>query len=204
MTVDHLEILVEEPSMEVFLRSLLPRMLPDHISFDIHPYQCKDDLLCKLPNRLKGYAAWLPATSLIVVIVDRDDDDCSDLKQEMEMMAEKAGLSTRSNRNNGHWKVVNRIAIEELEAWYFGDWVAVCEAYPRTNATIIRKEGFRDPDSISGGTWEAFERVLKKSGYFKNGLRKMDAARRVGERVDPRRNRSRSFQVFRDALLEVI
>ncbi|WP_031595218.1 DUF4276 family protein [Ferrovum myxofaciens] len=204
MTVDHLEILVEEPSMEAFLQSLLPRMLPVHVSFSIYSYQCKDDLLCKLPSRLRGYAGWLPETSLIAVIVDRDDDDCSVLKQKMEKVAEEAGLSTRSNQNNGHWKVVNRIAIEELEAWYFGDWEAVREAYPRTNATIIRKEGFRDPDSIPGGTWEAFERVLKKSGYFKNGLRKIEVARILGERIDPHLNRSRSFQVFREALLEVI
>ena len=29
MTARHLEFLVEEPSMEVFLRSLLPRVLPE-------------------------------------------------------------------------------------------------------------------------------------------------------------------------------
>ena len=33
----------------------------------------------------------------------------------------------------GAWQVVNRIAIEELQAWHFGDWEAARQAnpYPR-------------------------------------------------------------------------
>ena len=44
MSVDHIEILVEEPSMETALRLLLPKMIGD-LSFEIYPYQCKQDLL---------------------------------------------------------------------------------------------------------------------------------------------------------------
>lgn len=55
MTVSHLEILVEEPSMEAFLRQLLPRLLPGQISFQIYSSQCKDELLKRLPERLRGY-----------------------------------------------------------------------------------------------------------------------------------------------------
>lgn len=204
MKTEHLEILVEEPSMEAFLRELLPRMLGPGVSFQIYPYQCKDDLLDKLPSRLRGYASWLPVTSRIVVIVDRDDDDCSDLKKKMEKMARDAGLHTRTSAADKNWQVVNRVAIEELEAWYFGDWEAVREVYPRVGANIPKKESYREPDGILGGTWEAFERVLQKAGYFKNGLRKMEAAREIGKRVDPQRNRSRSFKVFRDAILEAV
>lgn len=204
MKAEHLEILVEEPSMEVFLRELLPRMLGPDASFQIYPYQCKDDLLGKLPARLKGYASWLPESWRIVVVVDRDDDNCSDLKKKMEKMAKDAGLCTRTSAANKSWQVVNRIAIEELEAWYFGDWEAVRQAYPKVGVNIPRKEAYREPDEILGGTWEAFERVLKNAGYFKNGLRKMEAAREIGKQIDPQRNRSRSFKVFRDAVLEAV
>jgi hypothetical protein len=203
MKAEHLEILVEEPSMEAFLRELLPRMLGPDASFQIYPYQCKDDLLNKLPARLRGYASWLPATSRIVVIVDRDDDDCSDLKMKMEKVAKDAKLRSRTSIANKNWQVVNRIAIEELEAWYFGDWEAVQEVYPRVGANIPKKEAYREPDGILGGTWEAFERVLQKAGYFKNGLRKMEAARAIGKQIDLQRNRSHSFQVFMDTILEV-
>lgn len=201
MKEPHLEILVEEPSMEAFLRALLPRLLGGKTSFEVYPYQCKDDLLNKLPARLHGYANWLPETWRIVVVVDRDDDNCKALKQKMEAMAVDAGLRTRTGAAQT-WQVVNRIAIEELEAWYFGDWDAVRQVYPRLSATIPDKEGFRDPDALAGGTWETFERLLQRAGYFENGLRKTEAARSVGRQIIPERNRSRSFQAFREAILD--
>jgi hypothetical protein len=200
----HLEILVEEPSMEAFLRQLLPRLLGDELSFSIYPYQCKDDLLAKLPQRMNGYASWLPADWRIIVIVDRDDDDCNVLKKRLERMALDAGLSTRTAcvEASRPWQVVNRIVIEELEAWYFGEWNCVRRAYPRVNASVPNKAAYRDPDVIAGGTWEALERVLKKAGYFQSGLRKIELAREMGRCMDWTANCSHSFCVFRDALLE--
>jgi len=110
--------------MEAFLRALLPRLLPVDRTFEVHSFQGKADLLGKLPARLRGYAQWLPADWRIVVVVDRDDDDCQDLKRRLETMAAAAGLITRSRTGGAWWQLVNRIAIEELEAWYFGDWEA--------------------------------------------------------------------------------
>jgi hypothetical protein len=203
MSAGHLEILVEEPSMEAFLRELLPRMLGNEASFEVYPFQCKDDLLAKLPNRLRGYCSWLPADWRIVVLVDRDDEDCIKLKQKLDKIVIREGLRTRSN-DAANWQVVNRIAIEELEAWYFGDWAAVKSVYPRVNANISQKEAFRTPDSISGGTWETFERLMKRAGYFEGGLRKIEAARQLGRHIDWQRNSSLSFQYFKDAVLEVM
>ena len=99
-------------------------------------------------------------------------------------------------------KFVTRIAIEELEAWYFGDWQAVCSAYPSASPSTPRQANYRNPDAIKGGTWEAFERVLKRHGYFKQGLAKVEAATRVGQHIDPKRNKSRSFAVFYNAIVE--
>lgn len=65
--------------MEAFLRGLLPRLLPSNRTFEIHPFQGKQDLLEKLERRLRGYVAWLPADWRIVVVIDRDDDDCQRL-----------------------------------------------------------------------------------------------------------------------------
>jgi hypothetical protein len=121
----------------------------------------------------------------------------------MNQMAAAAGLVTRSKAGGKPYAVVTRLAIEELEAWYFGDWDAVRAAYPRVPATIPAQAKYRDPDAIAGGTWEAFERVLQKAGYFKIGLAKMQAARTVAAHMEPDRNASRSFQVFRSALAEM-
>lgn len=194
--LERLIVFVEEPSMEVVLEKLLPKLMDD-ADFEIRRFQCKDDLLKNLPDRLRGYTAWLPDNWAILVLVDRDDDDCQVLKQALESMTAEAGLVSKTNAGPGNrFQVVNRIAIEELEAWFFGDWQAVQAAYPRVSKTIPQKAGFRDPDAILGGTWEALERVLKKAGYFKTGLRKMECARAVTQKMDPTRNTSKSFQTF--------
>jgi len=198
--LEKLIVLVEEYSMEAALEHLLPKLLGD-IEYQIIRFQCKDDLLKKAPERLRGYASWLPANWRILVLVDRDDDDCIVLKAELENMAAAAGLLTKTAADNGQcFQVVNRIAIEELEAWFFGDWSAVQAAYPRVPATLPQKAGFRDPDAVAGGTWEALERVLKKAGYFSTGLRKVELARSVAVHMNPPNNTSRSFQIFAGAV----
>ena len=130
MSATHLELLVEEPSIEAFLEALLPRLLPEGRTFAVHPFQGKADLLTNLQSRLRGYTRWLPDEWRIVVVVDRDDDDCRALKRRLEVAASSAGLRTRAQSRKRPWQLVNRIAIEELEAWYFGDWTAVRDACP--------------------------------------------------------------------------
>lgn len=191
--------------MEAFLRALLPRTLLPGRTFEIHPFQGKDDLLAKLEARLRAYAQWLPEDWRIVVIVDRDNDDCHALKSRLESISSRAGLMTRTRAtklSHGSWRMANRIAIEELEAWYFGDWPAVRAAYPKLPTGVPRSRGFRDPDAIAGGTWEAFERVLQRHGYFKSGIAKIEAARAIGGYVEPGRSRSASFLTFHAALVD--
>jgi Domain of unknown function (DUF4276) len=196
-----LEVIVEEPSMEAALREFLPKLLKG-LSFQIYPYQGKAELLQRLPERFQGYAGWLPSNWRILVVVDRDDDDCLELKKRLDGAASRAGLRTRS-QDRDSWQVVNRLAIEELEAWYFGDWQAVRQAFPRVPETVVLKEGFRDPDAVRGGTWEAFEKVLQDAGYFRGGLRKIEAARRIGPHLEPSRSISTSFRTLCSAVSEV-
>ena len=161
--LEKLIVMVEEPSMEAALELLLPKMLGD-IEFQIIRFQCKNDLLKQLPVRLIGYQSWLPPSWAIIVLLDRDDDDYMALKLQLENIAAKAGLVTKTCAGVGNsFRVANRIAIEELEAWFFGDWPAVQAAYPRVAATVPNKAAYRDPDAIRGGTWEALERELQKS-----------------------------------------
>lgn len=208
MTVDHVEFLVEEPSMEAALRSLLPRLLGG-ISFEIYNHRSKDELLRRLPSRLSGYAkrrsndAWFRDRCRIVVVVDRDGDDCIALKRKIDTLARRAGLALKADSRSENWAVLVRIAVEELEAWYFGDWQAVRAAYAGLSPHVPRQAAYRDPDAIAGGTWEAFERIMQRAGHFAGGLRKIEAARNVAERMDPDVNTSRSFQVFRDAVRQL-
>lgn len=187
--------------MEAFLGALLPRLLPQDRSFQVHAFQGKSDLLGKLEARLRGYANWLPDNYRIVVVVDRDQEECRQLKQRLEDISANAGLRSRTASGDERWQVVNRIAIEELEAWYFGDWQAVRAVYPGVSANIPSKQGFRDPDAIAGGTWEAFERILQRHRYFSTGLRKIEAARALGGVIEPERSTSRSFALFCQAIV---
>lgn len=135
-------------------------------------------------------------------IAGRGTFDGGVLAPRLESIAQRAGLRTRTRARGAPWQLVNRIAIEELEAWYFGDWTAVRAAYPRVLADVPRRQGLRDPDAIAGGTWEAFERVMQQRGYFKSGLTKIAAARAIGAHVDPQRSSSHSFRSFGAAIAQ--
>ena len=194
-----IHILVEEPSAEAALENLLPRICGDQaVNWSIYPFQGKHQLLARLADRLRGYARRVKNEDIrVVVLIDKDQQECHDLKQRLELCAKRAGLSTKSAPEwNGNFAVLNRIAIEELEAWFFGDLGAVRSAYPRVPANLGGKKKFRDPDRISGGTAEALFRVLKRASYFGDYLPKIEVARAISQHMDPAINRSRSFQNF--------
>jgi hypothetical protein len=67
---------------------------------------------------------------------------------------------------------------------------------------LHRKAGYRDPDAIKGGTWEALQRILQRAGYHQGGLQKIRAKSDIATHMDPDRNRSLSFRGFRDRLRE--
>jgi hypothetical protein len=204
MSVEHLEIFVEEPSMEAALEVLLPRILGERPSFAIYNMGSKQQLLARLPDRLRGYSNWLPDGWRVVVLVDRDRDDCLELKRALEVAAAAAGFPTTANTaTDGGWRVANRIVIEELEAWYFGDLGAIRTAYPKLPRNLEAVAKYRDPDAIAD-TWEALERELQRRGYFRAGLAKIELARAVAPLMVPERNRSRSFQVFHETLRRCI
>ena len=173
----HFEILVEEPSAQVALDVLLPRLLGPNHTWATHNFRDKQTLLRELPKRLRGYAHWIPPNWRIVVLIDEDRQDCLMLKARLNRAAREAGLADR---------VLNRIAVEELEAWWFGDMEALRAVYPRLPATLGRRSRYRDPDAIPGGTWEALDRELRRAGY-REGLVKTEAAKRIAAFLDPDR-----------------
>lgn len=197
----HIELLVEEPSAEALLRGLVPRIVGREISFEIHVHQGKKDLFAKLPGRLRGYRQWLPADWRIIVLVDEDRQDCRAIKSQMEDAARKARLATPGSPKPGATaQVCNRLAIEELEAWYFGDVDALVKAFPRVSRNLAQQAKCRNPDAIRGGTWEVLQRVLQRAGYYLAGLNKIHLARTLSPHMDPDRNRSKSFCLLRDTL----
>jgi hypothetical protein len=192
----HLEILVEEPSAKNVVEILLNRMmreLGEH-TFSVHEFGGKHRLLKNLDARLRGYAHWMPNDWHIVVLVDADNEDCRQLKMQLVKAAREAGLAHR---------VLNRIVVEELEAWFFGDVDALRSVYPRIPLSLAHQAAYRDPDAIAGGTWEALDRLLIEYSY-PQGLIKTEASAKIAKYMDPARNRSQSFRAFYQGILNIL
>lgn len=195
----HIEFLLEEQSAEAVLKTILPKILPENVSFRFHVFEGKQDLLRKLSSRLKGYRPWIPENWRIIILIDEDRQNCRELKADLERAAREAGFVTKSNASPyGNFQVVIRLAVEELEAWFFGDVKALRQAYPRISRTFQNRPKYRDPDAIKGGTHEALARLLKQ--YYPKWLPKTTVARNIALHMEPNQNNSRSFQVFIEGL----
>ncbi|MEI2579637.1 DUF4276 family protein [Scytonema sp. PRP1] len=127
------------------------------------------------------------------------------MKGKLEKIAINTGFSTKTSVGiSQKFQVLNRVAIEELEAWFFGDLHALINAYPGVSPNLENQAKYREADAITGGTWEALEKVLQRAGHHKGGLEKTRAAREISLHMNPSNNRSKSFQIFYDGLLKII
>ncbi|MBU4237068.1 MAG: DUF4276 family protein [Proteobacteria bacterium] len=210
----HFEILVEDASGKIALESILDKILgtngQDH-TYKIISYKSigripknlkgttdpqKRILLDRLPNLLRGYGRSLRGIpAVVVLVVDLDDKDCLVFKQEMVDIL---------NDCNPQPTTLFRIAIEEGEAWLLGDRNAVKVAYPRAKEQILSTYV---QDSICG-TWEKLadalypggSQELKRLGWPHTGQTKCEWAKNIAPHLDVENNQSRSFQVFRDGI----
>ena len=196
----HIEFFLEEPSAEEALKAILPKIFSNDVTFDFLVFEGKDDLVNNLAARLKGYQ-WIPCDWRIMVLIDEDREDCHELKAKLESAAHEAGFRTKSSATSeGNFQIVNRLAVEELEAWFFGDVEALHEAYPRVPKNLQYQAKYRDPDAIRGGTYEALEHILKRANHYKGNVPKREVAQNIAQHMEPSRNRSKSFQVFVEGL----
>lgn len=197
----HLEVLVEELSCEQALRILLPKIVPG-TPFEIRTFQGKEDLLRRLPRRLAGYTTQNRdgVDRRIAVVVDRDVDDCRELKSRIERHFSSAGFLTLTvGSGSAPLRGCTRIVVQHLEAWFVGDVPALRVVYPRVPETLGRQSRYRDPDAVPGGAWRALERLLADKGYGAT-LPKVANAEAVAPHMDVENNRSASFRAFRDGL----
>jgi integrase len=201
----HLEILVEERSAEVALQNIIPHIVGDSVSFRVITHQGKTDLLKKLAPKLKAYSKWITDEIKIVVLVDLDRDDCKKLKKKLNKISEDSGLTIKTSigKLSSEFQILNRIAIEELEAWFFGDKKAIKKTYKKVNPNELDKPRYSNPDTISN-TWEELERLLQKFHYYPGGLSKIQNAQVISKNMDVNNNSSKSFNVFRDGLLQIV
>ncbi|MCF6177784.1 MAG: hypothetical protein L3J63_00130 [Geopsychrobacter sp.] len=210
----HFEILIEDASGKLALDSIMGKILgpneQDH-TYKVIPYKGigripknlrgktdpqKRILLDRLPRLLRGYGkSFQSFPAVVVVVVDLDNKSGVAFKQEMLDIL---------NNCNPKPTTLFRIAIEEGEAWLMGDRNAVKTAYPHAKDQILNTYV---QDSICG-TWEMLADVvypggvqkLKQLGWPYTGQAKCEWAENIAPHLDVENNQSRSFQVFRDGI----
>jgi hypothetical protein len=189
----YFEILVEDSSGAKLMEALVPKILgPDgeSHSWRIHPYKGVGRLpknmmagtnaghrllLDQLPRLIRGFNN-VPSTDAVIVVLDLDS-----------IILDAAPRLTA---------IVN-LAVEEVEAWYFGDRIALLQAYPRAKLAVLSKYV---QDSICG-TWEVLadaiypggSRALLSQGWPLPGQVKHEWAARIGPIMQTDRNTSQSF-----------
>ena len=171
--------LLEERSMKVFLEGLLPRFFP-RLKFFCIPHEGKQDLEKSIPRKLK---AWREPGVHFVVVRDNDGGDCLALKQKLANLCADAGRVD----------TLVRIAVQELEAWYFGDPGALAEAFGNEQLrSVTTKKRYRDPDSII--------RPSAELSKLEPSFQKISGARKMAKYLERKNNRSQSFQIFLSGL----
>ncbi len=209
----HLEISVEDSSGRRLLESVIPKIIGSYAephTWRIIAYKgigklptglqsghdaAKRILLDRLPAILKGYGR-TPGIDAVIVVVDADRRNCRDFLAE---------LKTTMAQVSPTLSVVFRLAIEEAEAWYFGDRDALLMAYPRAKHDILARYV---QDAVCD-TWEMLADAIHPGGHAEIrrvghpfiGVVKHEWAGRIAPLMDPNANVSPSFRKLKEALV---
>ncbi|GHV42810.1 hypothetical protein FACS1894180_0180 [Bacteroidia bacterium] len=187
--MNRLEFLLEEISMEAFLKNFLPKILPESYKYNenyfLHPHSGKSDLVKSIPKKLKiDYG--VPTT--FVILHDQDSNDCKILKSKILKICQE------TCRPNNRFLV--RIVCRELESWYLGDMQAIGKAFPTFNAIKYQNQAkFRNPDSLN-----ASEEIVKLVPKFQ----KTSGAKLISKYIDIENNKSESFKQFRTGITQIL
>lgn len=166
-----LVIFVQEPSMKETLDVLLPKLNINAGEVTIVTHQGKSDLDKSWRRKLP---VWNTPETTFMILRDNDAGDCKALKERLLSVAKDCGKQDR---------VIVRIVIQELEAWFLGDREALVQA-EYISATANPRE-LREPDS--------HQKPSKILSRWKRGRQKVSGARDIAQFMDPDNNCSPSF-----------
>jgi Domain of unknown function (DUF4276) len=199
-----IDFLLEEISAEAALQALVPRLLPGHECL-FRSHRGWQDLLARLPGLLRGYAQRIrlagEADRRVVVLLDADGQGLA-RKQQLEELAASAGLVTKTSAQPGElFHVLNRVAVDELEAWFLGDRLAIQAAYPRVHANHFKGIRNTDPkEAAAEKSSHTLHRLLQRAGAAGESKLKNTWAADIAPHLSVEANASASFCCFRDGL----
>ena len=185
--MNQLVFFLEEPSAREMLKNFLPRILPelDNIAVRYVVFEGKQDLENQLAKKLRG---WRVPNSRFVVMRDKDQADCTEVKRCLVSICRDAGKPD----------VLVRIPCHELESWYLGDLNAVEQGLQIPGlARQQERAKYRRPDRIANPVQEL--RRLTNERY-----QKIAGSRDIGLHLSPDANRSHSFTVFVSGLRRLV
>ncbi len=210
----HFEILVEDQSGKVALEILVPKIIGVNHTFKITPFKGLGHipenmasaksvhnrmLLNNLPKLLAAYGkSWQGYQAVVIVVCDLDDRCLKSFREELMTLLDKC---------NPRPETRFCIAIEEGEAWFLGDIVAVKQAYPNAKDAILNEYMYNN-DSICG-TWELLADAVYKGGSQRLlsqgfvGAEKSAWAEKITPYMDLNNNKSPSFNYFLMKLREL-
>jgi hypothetical protein len=172
-----LVFLLEEPSAQAMLESLLPRFLNENISVRLIPFNGKQELQKQLTGKIRAY---VNPHARFIVIQDQDGyPDCRVLKAKLLGLCDQAGRAPAC---------LIRVACKELEAYYLADLAAVEQAFELKGLVAKqRTEKFRTPDRLGSPSKEL--RALTQNRY-----EKVAGSRKMGQHLSIENDRSPSFR----------
>jgi len=214
----HFEVLVEDQSGKTALEILLPKILDGRHTVEVHSYKGigripkglkatsdprKRILLDRLPKLLSGFGekfSSYPSDYLaaVIVVCDLDSRRLQPFLHELQACLDTCNPAPMTRFC---------IAIEEGEAWFFGDIPAIKRAYPKAKDKILNSYV---NDSICG-TWEQLAdaitpggaKKLLKQGWVAVGAEKSQWSAAITPHMDIESNKSPSFIHFRDKIREL-
>ena len=211
----HFEVLSEDRSGGVVIRSLLDKIILNNISkisetdftIKIRPHRGKGKipgdvnakppelsggLLDLLPAKLRAYEnIYAGSPFAVFMVMDSDSDDPELIRNTLTSFGQQFAPSLPH---------VAGVSTEEIEAWILGDEEAILRAYPQANISIIQRY---KQDSVCG-TWEVLARAvlgekalgLIRVGYPAVGQYKAEWANHIAPFLCPEKNKSPSFIRF--------
>ncbi len=186
-----LHIFTEEPSLKIVFESVLPKLIPENVYYQIYSHQGKQDLEIGLRKTLPTISR-IPG-SRVLVTRDQDSADCKDVKKHL---AEVIELNC-----NCPFKI--RIVCRELESWYLGDMLAIEKAYPRFTASqYANKSEFRNVDKIQSPNRTLLRLIPEYSN--REYLPKLETAENISPFLNFEFNKSESFKNTIAAILALI
>jgi len=213
----HVEFLIEDISGQALLSKVLPKILPEGVTFATKAYKGigaiprnlnanadpkKRILLDNLPRLIRGYGKTFRAygdefSCALVIVCDLDSRDFNVFTGEIQNLVQACDPRPET---------IICLAVEEGEAWLLGDQDAIFAAYPHCKKSVLQSY---TQDSICG-TWEILADALEEGGaanlralgYQAVGSAKSRWAEAIGPKMSVDQNQSESFNDFVDKLRE--